>query len=85
MNSKSKKTIKIKMINLIKCSVVFLMIFFANITLAQGNKNYDSPESNTKNTSSNLTMKIRVKKNQGQAIWIKGVPVLISNVLPLAA
>ena len=73
-----------KTTNIIKISVFFLMIFITNISIAQGTNNTDSHESN-KNTSSNITLKIRVKNNQGQAIWIKGVPVLISNVLPLAA
>ena len=32
-----------------------------------------------------LTLGVRVKKNQNQAIWIKGVQVIVYNMLPLNA
>ena len=32
-----------------------------------------------------LTLGVRVKKNQNQAIWIKGIQVLVYDMLPLNA
>jgi len=68
--------------NLIKSSIIFLIIILANTSMAQVRITVHPDRKDNKNS---VALGVRVKKNQNQAIWIKGVQVIIYNILPLAA
>ena len=82
MNTKSDKIIKMSRINLIKSSIIFLIIILANISMAQVRMTVHPDKKDNKNS---VALGVRVKKNQNQAIWIKGIQVLVYNMLPLNA
>ena len=69
-------------INVIKSSIIFLILFLANISMAQVKMTVHPDKNENKNC---VALGVRVKKNQNQAIWIKGVQVIVNNILPLVA
>lgn len=80
MKTKSDKKTKISRTNLIKSSIIFLIIILANTSIAQVRMTIHPDKKDNKNS---VALGVRVKKNQ--AIWIKGVQVIVYNILPLAA
>ena len=82
MKTKSNKTAKIIRTNFIKSSIIFLILFLANISMVQVKVTVHPDKKDNKNC---VALGVRVKKNQNQAIWIKGVQVIVNNILPLVA
>ena len=82
MKTKTNKTAKINRTNLLKSTIIFLIIILANTSMAQVKMTVHPDKKDNKNC---VALGVRVKKNQNQAIWIKGVQVIVYNIIPLAA